>query len=128
MCEHECHLADGEPIKLLRVGNVVLTVVAGGQNREVTLTEVYLAPGLSRKIISYGKLEKKGFGLAYNGAKRALVRRSDGEVVFDISMDNNVLYVDTVDTKCSPSSLSDLLTAIMTHDTMDESVKDMQSG
>ena len=128
MCDHECHLEDGELINLLRAGNVVLTVVAGEQHREVTLTEVYLAPGLSRNIISYGKLEQKGFCLAYDGSKRALVMRSDGEVVFDISMDNNVLYVDTVDKKCSPSILSDLLTAIKIHETTDKSIKDMQSG
>ena len=67
MCEHECHLEDGESVKLLRVGNVVLTVVAGGQVRDVTLTEVYLAPELSRNIISYGKLEHKGFRIVYDG-------------------------------------------------------------
>ena len=46
LCEHECHLADGEPVKLILVGKVVLTVVAGGHQRDVTLTEVYLAPRL----------------------------------------------------------------------------------
>ena len=63
MCEHECHLADGEPVKLLRVGNVVLTVVTGGEHREVTLTKVYLVPGLSQNIISSGKIEQKGLTL-----------------------------------------------------------------
>ena len=90
-CEHECHLADGETIKLSRVGRVVLTVKAEGHERDVTLTEVYLAPDLSKNIMSYGKLERKGFGLVYDGMKRALARRSNGEVVFDIKMENNVL-------------------------------------
>ena len=117
MCEHEFHLEDGEKVKLLRVGNVILTVVAGWQHREVTFTEVCLAPGLSRNIILYGKLEQKKFGRKYDGAKRALVRRSDGEVVFDISMDNNFLYVDTLDTKCSPITLIDQLIPIMTYET-----------
>ena len=29
-CEHECHLADGELVKLRRVGNVVLNVIEEG--------------------------------------------------------------------------------------------------
>ena len=128
MCEHECHLTIGEPVKLLLVGNVVLTVIAGGQQKDITLTEVYLAPGLSRNIISYGKLERKGFGLVYAGTKRAVVRRSDGEVVFDISIDNDVLYVKTVVIKRSPSTPSDVMMAIITHETPDESTKDMESG
>ena len=50
----------------------------------------------SREILfSYGKLERKGLGLVYAGTKRAQIRRSDGEVVFDISMDNNVLRKDS---------------------------------
>ena len=60
MCEHECHLADGEPVKLLRVGNVVLTVVSGGNQRDVTLSEVYLAPGLSRNIIFIRQARAEG--------------------------------------------------------------------
>ena len=70
------------------------------------MTEAYLAPGLSRNIISYFRLEWKGFGLVYDSAKRALVRRRDGKVKFDISMDNSVIYVNTVDKKSSPSTMS----------------------
>ncbi|CAI5725772.1 unnamed protein product [Peronospora destructor] len=73
-CKHECHLADGEVIKLSRVGSVVLTVMVKGHQRDVTLTEVYLAPELSQNIMSYGKLERKGFGLVYDGTTRALAR------------------------------------------------------
>ena len=64
----------------------------------------------------------------YNGTKRALVRRSDDKVVSHVSMDNIFLYVMTVGTKYSPSAPSDVLMAIITHETSDESVKEMQSG
>ena len=57
------------------------------------LTEVYLAPGLAKNIVSYGKLEKKGFALAYDGERRTLPRRSDGLIAFDVAMERNVLYV-----------------------------------
>ena len=91
--EHECHLSDGEVIKLSRVGSAVLTMTAKGRERDVTMTEVYLAPQLSKNIMSYGKLERKGFGFVYDGTTRALARRSNGEVVFNIKMEKNVLYV-----------------------------------
>ena len=62
-------MADGETIKLTQVGSVVLTVLARGQQQDVTLTDVYLAPELSRNIMSYGKLEIKGFGLVYEASR-----------------------------------------------------------
>ena len=34
-CKHECHLTDGEVIKLSRVSSVVLTVMAKGHKRDV---------------------------------------------------------------------------------------------
>ena len=64
----------------------------------------------------------------YAGTKRALIRRSDGEVVVNISMDKYALYVKPVVTKHSPSTPSEVLMAIITHETSDVSVKDMQSG
>ena len=85
-CEHECHMNDGEVIKLSRVGSVVLTVTAKGRERDVTMTDVYLAPELSKNIMSYGKLGRKGFGIVYYDTTRALARRSNGEFVLDIKM------------------------------------------
>ena len=95
-CNYQCNMADGETLSLSRVGSVRLCVMAGGKERTVKLTDVYLATELERNIISYGKLELKGFGLVYDGASRALAKRSNGEVAFDLTMENNVLYVKTV--------------------------------
>ena len=67
-------MTNEEAIKLSRVGIVAMTVMVIGQQQDVTLTEVYLSPDLSRNIMSYGKLERKGFVLVLNGNKRALAR------------------------------------------------------
>ena len=95
-CKEECHLADSETVRLSRVGNVVMTVLAKGRQKSVTLTDVFLAPELVRNIMSYGKLERKGFDLDYDGTTRGLARRRVGEVAFDVMMRYNVLYVRTV--------------------------------
>ena len=39
-----------------------------------------------------------GFALVYDGEKRALARRSDGVIAFDVQMDSNVLYVNVIAT------------------------------
>ena len=127
-CEHECHLAEGEIIKLSRVRSVVLPVKAKEHEQDVTLTKVYLAPELSRNIMSYGKLEIKGFGLVYDGTTHTLARRSTGEVVFDIKMENNVLYVDIVAPARGPGTTRDVLKAILTQYSTDLSAMDAQSG
>ena len=62
-CVHEIATADGESLRLTRVGNVRLEVLARGNKMDVTLTEVYLAPLLAKNIVSYGKLVRKGFAL-----------------------------------------------------------------
>ena len=93
-CVHKISMADGELLRLTRVGSVRLKVLARGMKMTATLTEVYLVPRLAKKIISYGKLERKGFALLYNGKKRALARRSDGTV----AINSTVLYVETTAT------------------------------
>ena len=72
-----------------------LEVLARGEETIVTLTYDYLEPRLAKTIVSYGKLESKGFSLVYDGDNPALARRRDGLVAFDVATDNNVLYVET---------------------------------
>ena len=85
-CSEEIAIADGKTLKLKRVGSVRLKVVARGMESTVVLTDVYLARRLSKNIVSYGKLERKGFALVYDLKGRALERRSDGAVAFDVEM------------------------------------------
>ncbi|CAI5732623.1 unnamed protein product [Peronospora farinosa] len=102
--------------------------MADGKERTVKLTDVYLATQLKRNIVSYGKLELKGFGLVYDGATRALVKRSNREVAFDLTILNNVLYVQTVSPSCVIGTPADVLMAILSDEAMADSTSDTQSG
>uniref|UniRef100_A0AAV1T2V7 Uncharacterized protein n=1 Tax=Peronospora matthiolae TaxID=2874970 RepID=A0AAV1T2V7_9STRA len=55
------HPVDEEPL-LVR-----LKVLAIGADTTVILTDVYLAPRLSRTIVSYGKIERGALALIYDG-------------------------------------------------------------
>ena len=92
------------------------------------LTEFSLAPELLRIIISYDKFERKGDGLVYDGAKQVLARCSNNEVVFDMSMVNNILYVNTVRSIRTVRTPSEVLMAILTHASTEESVMDKHIG
>ena len=73
---------------------------------------VFLAPRLTKNIVLYGKLESKRFALVYNGNKRVLARRRDGTVVFDVAINNNVLYVKTTATHGRHSAEDAIMAAL----------------
>ena len=89
--------------------------------------EVYLASELSRNIISYGKLECKGFGLEYTGNSRILTRRSNGMVIFDIDMSRNVLNIHVVNTEKTFKSFKEVITAVFAKEAKSPKA-DTQSG
>ena len=106
-------MADGESLHLMRVGSVRLEVLARGAEAVVTLTDVYLAPRLAKNIVSYGKLANKGFALVHSGDRRSLARCSDGAVVFDVTIDSNVLYVVTKITRNKEGAGGDAIMAAL---------------
>ena len=110
-CSHQIAMADGESLHLTRVGSVRLDVLARGAEAVVTLTDVYLAPRLAKNIVSYGKLANKGFALVHSGDRRSLARCSDGAVVFDVTIDSNVLYVVTKITRNKEGAGGDAIMA-----------------
>uniref|UniRef100_A0AAV1UHD3 Retrovirus-related Pol polyprotein from transposon TNT 1-94-like beta-barrel domain-containing protein n=1 Tax=Peronospora matthiolae TaxID=2874970 RepID=A0AAV1UHD3_9STRA len=112
-CKEECRLADGETVRLSRVGNMVLTLLSKGRQKNLMLTDVFLAPELVRNLMSYGKLDRKGFGLVYDGTTRGLAKRRDGEVAFDVMMRYNVLYVRTVQSARTTQTPNDVLTMVL---------------
>ena len=63
--------------------------------------------------MSYGKLDRKGFGLVYDGTTRDLARRRDGEVAFDVMMRYNVLYIRTVESAHTTHTPNDVLMAVL---------------
>uniref|UniRef100_A0AAV1UPH6 Retrovirus-related Pol polyprotein from transposon TNT 1-94-like beta-barrel domain-containing protein n=1 Tax=Peronospora matthiolae TaxID=2874970 RepID=A0AAV1UPH6_9STRA len=63
ICSDVVSLDHNEEVGLSKVGSVRLSVVANGQEKTVKLTNVYYSPSLARNIISYGKLDQKGYSL-----------------------------------------------------------------
>ena len=83
----------------MRVVKVRLQALPRGIKMNVTLTEVYLALRLAKNIVSYGKMEIKGFALVDDGEKRALSRRRDGTFMIDVAINRKVLYNETTETR-----------------------------
>ena len=110
----ECHLAYRGTIKLSRVVNIVLTMLAKDKQQAVTLIMVFLEPELACNIISNGKLKRQCFRIVTCGAARFLKRCSNGEVAFDVSMKYNVLHLRTVAATRDSRLPSELLMAILT--------------
>uniref|UniRef100_A0AAV1V3T6 CCHC-type domain-containing protein n=1 Tax=Peronospora matthiolae TaxID=2874970 RepID=A0AAV1V3T6_9STRA len=96
ICNDVVSQADNEKVGLSKVGSVRLSVAANGQEKTDKLTNVYYSPSLARNIISCGKIDQKGYSLKYPNGKRSVARRSDGQVAFDVTMENSVLIVETV--------------------------------
>ena len=65
-----CIQPNGEELVISKVGNVTLRVSVDGKMQTVTLTEVYFALSLAHNLISYGKLDAKGYVLGRRGAQR----------------------------------------------------------
>lgn len=65
-------------------GTAEFVVSVDGEIRRVKLLDAYYAEKLPFNIISYGKIEERGFELRYDGHKRSVVRRRDGCKIFDV--------------------------------------------
>ena len=102
-------------------------IIGRGVESTVMLTDVYLAPRLAKNIVSYGKLERKGFTLVYDGEKRALARRSDGVIAFDASMASNVLYVEMTATH-DRHGAGEAIMATLEADATTDVASDVQEG
>lgn len=61
-CDKEISMADGESLKITSVGSVRSQVVADGEERTVTLTDVYLEAQLAHNIVSYRCLRRRVLG------------------------------------------------------------------
>ncbi|KAG3098606.1 hypothetical protein PC122_g3978 [Phytophthora cactorum] len=57
------------------------------------LTEVYYAEGVVHNLISYGRLEEKGYASTYKDGHRDVAAKDDGRAVFDVDLRRNVLVV-----------------------------------
>lgn len=112
---------------MTKVGSVLLQVLADGSPRTVRLNDVHVTPLITRSIISYGILEKKGFRIKYENGQRTLVDSRTGTTVFDVQMKNNVLVVQAQANCTSGSSLDVIMAVVNEEVTVDPDVN-VQSG
>ncbi|KAG4053825.1 hypothetical protein PC123_g11022 [Phytophthora cactorum] len=62
-------------------------------SQTMKLTEVYYAEGVVQNLISYGRLEEKGYASTYKNGHRDVAAKDDGRAVFDVDLRRNVLVV-----------------------------------
>ncbi|KAG3170520.1 hypothetical protein C6341_g10776 [Phytophthora cactorum] len=60
-------------------------------SQTMKLTEVYYAEGVVHNLISYGRLEEKGYASTYKDGHRDVAAKDDGRAVFDVDLRRNVL-------------------------------------
>ena len=92
--EDSCEVAAGQTIKISKVGSVNMLVRVDGEQRSVTVSNVYFAEFSAHNLLSYCELEKKGVVLLYTDGQRYLKRTSDEAHVFEVIKENNVLTID----------------------------------
>lgn len=121
-------LADNEKVGLSKVGSVRISVMANGQEKTVKLTDVYYSPILACNIISYGKLDQKGYSLKYSNGKRSIARRRDDQVALDVTMKNSVLIVETEKMSTRKKGTADVIIAAIQEEAADELSSEMHRG
>ncbi|KAG3088794.1 hypothetical protein PI124_g17641 [Phytophthora idaei] len=68
-----------------------MRVTACGAVHTLKLTGVCYAGGIVHNLITYYKLDEKGFMLTYKAGRRVVAANSDGRVAFDIDIRRDVL-------------------------------------
>ncbi|KAG3242698.1 hypothetical protein PI124_g12485 [Phytophthora idaei] len=86
-----CEQPNGEPLNISKKGTLTLRVSASGTEQVLNFTDVYYAKGVVHNLISYGKLDEKGFALSFKGGRRVVAAKDGGRVVFDVDLRRNVL-------------------------------------
>ena len=60
-CDYSCEVADGQTIKVSKVGSVNMLVRVDGEQRSVTVSNVYYAEFLAHNLLSYCELKKRAW-------------------------------------------------------------------
>lgn len=110
-------------------GSVVLKFIAQGVTKQITLTEVYYASGITQNLISYGVLDGKGYTLGLRGNQRVLENKVTGNVVFDVELSKNVLFIQA--TACPrKNNCKEVIMAAVDHghNNTEEQLEDSQKG
>ncbi|ETP42501.1 hypothetical protein F442_10589 [Phytophthora nicotianae P10297] len=93
LCDDTCLQPNGEPLNVTKRGTLTLRVTACGREKILKLTDVYFAAGVVHNLISYGKLDDKGYTLTYRNGRCVVAGKNGGTVAFDVGLRRNVLIV-----------------------------------
>jgi hypothetical protein len=66
------YLPDGSTVQSTKRGTVGLKSIVTGVSNNLAISDVELVPGLTKNLLSYVRLERKGVRLVYEGKKRYL--------------------------------------------------------
>ncbi|EGZ24414.1 hypothetical protein PHYSODRAFT_486533, partial [Phytophthora sojae] len=77
-CSETCKVADGQSMSVTKKGSIVLRAAVDGTEHDVVISNVYFGDRLAQNLLSYCKIEEKGFILVYKGKRRYLARVADG--------------------------------------------------
>ncbi|KAE9208587.1 hypothetical protein PF002_g19359 [Phytophthora fragariae] len=102
-----CVQPNGDPLNISMKGTITLRVKACGKEQTVRLVDVYYAANVVHNIISYGKMDRKGYVLAERGGRRVLAAKVGGRVAFDVDLQRTVLVVhaSVVKIRAAPSQV-----------------------
>ncbi|KAE9162302.1 hypothetical protein PF004_g30532 [Phytophthora fragariae] len=102
-----CVQPNGDPLNISMKGTKTLRVKACGKEQTVRLVDVYYAANVVHNIISYGKMDRKGYVLAERGGRRVLAAKDGGRVAFDEDLQRTVLVVhaSVVKIRAAPSQV-----------------------
>ncbi|KAE9281459.1 hypothetical protein PR003_g27672, partial [Phytophthora rubi] len=105
-CSETCKVADGQSMSVTKKGSIVFRAAVDGTEHDVVISNVYFGERLAQNLLSYCKLEEKGFALVYKGKRRYLARVADGARVFEVEKMNGVLVVNTVNAASAGNSVN----------------------
>jgi hypothetical protein len=105
----DLNLPNGSKIKATKRGEVKMKTYVNDEAIILTIKDVEYVPGLTKNLLSYGVLEKKGIRLHYEGARRYLIK--DRNKIAEVHLKGELL---TINGKClNKPSTSDLICNIV---------------
>jgi hypothetical protein len=85
------YLPDGSTVQSTKRGTVSLKSIVAGETNNLTISDVEFVPGLTKNLLSYVRLERKGVRLIYEGQKRYLA--SSSSKLAEVLESGNLLVV-----------------------------------
>ncbi|UIZ26270.1 hypothetical protein KXD40_002185 [Peronospora effusa] len=84
-------LPNGERLQVTKKGTVTLIGIAEGKELELNLSNLYIAPLLSRNLLLFGISAKQGCRIESRHGSMIIAKGSPSQVVFYLKLEANVL-------------------------------------